>query len=711
MSYENEKNENKISLTARQKAIIKLITKFTVGSPVTITTISEKLNLSSRTILREMPIIEKWLRSHNFNFVRKSGVGLILEENLEGYGKILKLLEKETGVAGYSKKERVQHILGEMLASQEPLKALYFTKKYKISEGTLNNDLESIRSWCEKFDIVLIKKQGLGIYLQGDEEDFRQAIGSMIYDICDETEIYRLLRGKSIEENSSEVEQEKNFFNLIDEKTITIVENIISELQEYTKIKYMDRAYIGLVIHISLAVKRIQNKEEIKMSDRNLDELKNSALYEISKKIVKRLEEVFQIAIPKDEIGFITMHLSGANISSESGGKLLIGEEIGIRKELLLMIEKVEIILEVTFQEKENLVDDLFKHAVPMINRLKLKIIPKNSQLDNIQKEYMKVFEAVKKSCQDLKLFKNFSIDAIPDEEVCFMTMYFCVAFENNILKNQMVRVIVACPTGIGTSRMLAMGIGKNFQNIQVVDAVPIGEVSLELLQKNSIEMIISTIELDIDFQNVVVSPVLKTKDKLLIKNAVEKKLISRDDKKYNNSKKLDKKQITYITDLGKEILHLLSEFKLVKLNENSTKEVLNDYISKMFIDDEKISKNILELIKDDSNLSTTYLKDFKISFFNCTLSDIDKSYLGYIDLNETIYGKEKKLSGAIIMLIPKENNIVICELMSVVCKALIEDENLYDYFIHYKTTEIHKKIEEIFVKYYQKISLKRLEC
>ncbi len=43
-----------MGLTARQKAIIEILTKFTATNPVTISTISEKLKLSSRTILREM---------------------------------------------------------------------------------------------------------------------------------------------------------------------------------------------------------------------------------------------------------------------------------------------------------------------------------------------------------------------------------------------------------------------------------------------------------------------------------------------------------------------------------------------------------------------------------------------------------------------------------------------------------------------------------
>ncbi len=83
MSLSKGNTNKKMGLTARQKAIIEILTKFTATNPVTISTISEKLKLSSRTILREMPDIERWLSENNFKFIRKPGVGLVLEESLE----------------------------------------------------------------------------------------------------------------------------------------------------------------------------------------------------------------------------------------------------------------------------------------------------------------------------------------------------------------------------------------------------------------------------------------------------------------------------------------------------------------------------------------------------------------------------------------------------------------------------------------------------
>ena len=153
MSLVKKRENKKSGLTSRQKAIIEILTKFTAANPVTVSAISEKLKLSSRTILREMPKIEKWLSDNEFKFIRKPGVGLVLDESLENQKLILELLEIENIENDYSKDDRRKLILVELLSAKEPLKSFYFTSKFKISEGTLSNDLDFLSEWHGNYDV------------------------------------------------------------------------------------------------------------------------------------------------------------------------------------------------------------------------------------------------------------------------------------------------------------------------------------------------------------------------------------------------------------------------------------------------------------------------------------------------------------------------------------------------------------------------------
>ena len=143
----------KKKLMSRQKQIIQILTKSTSKNPITISTIAESLNISSRTVLREMPKIEEWLDENGFNFIKKPGVGLIIDESLENQQLILELLEVENVQKEYSKEERKRIILSELLIAKDPLKLFYFTNQLKVSEGTLSNDLDGIEDWLKAFDI------------------------------------------------------------------------------------------------------------------------------------------------------------------------------------------------------------------------------------------------------------------------------------------------------------------------------------------------------------------------------------------------------------------------------------------------------------------------------------------------------------------------------------------------------------------------------
>ena len=62
--------KEKQSLSKRQKEIIRTLVQMK-GRPVTTAAISEKLSVSNRTVLRELPSVEKWLDENDFHFVRK----------------------------------------------------------------------------------------------------------------------------------------------------------------------------------------------------------------------------------------------------------------------------------------------------------------------------------------------------------------------------------------------------------------------------------------------------------------------------------------------------------------------------------------------------------------------------------------------------------------------------------------------------------------
>ena len=143
------------TLTSRQRGIIKMLAK-TAGSPIPVGAISEKLNVSSRTVLRELPAIEQWMNENDFTFIRKPGVGLSIEEDPESVRLLLELLDIRPLRQDYSQKERRRQILGELLFVREPVKSSVFLNRFQISEGTLAKDLDALEEWLSAYQVHIL---------------------------------------------------------------------------------------------------------------------------------------------------------------------------------------------------------------------------------------------------------------------------------------------------------------------------------------------------------------------------------------------------------------------------------------------------------------------------------------------------------------------------------------------------------------------------
>ena len=78
---------------------------------------NDDINLLENYVLANGIKGKKWFDENDFNFVKKPGVGLILEENIENQNFIIELLEEEKIEKEYSKEERNLIILSKLLVS------------------------------------------------------------------------------------------------------------------------------------------------------------------------------------------------------------------------------------------------------------------------------------------------------------------------------------------------------------------------------------------------------------------------------------------------------------------------------------------------------------------------------------------------------------------------------------------------------------------
>lgn len=670
--------EKKDQLTSRQKDIIQILTKFTASRPVTVAMISEMLGLSSRTILREIPHVEKWLTQNDFHFIRKPGVGLILDESVENQKLILELLEVESVSKNYSKDERCRRILGELLYAEEPLKSYYFTSKFHISEGTFSGDLDRIIQWLEPYQIQLIRRPGLGILLEGEESSYRQAIANLVYESIDENQIMQMLRGEQ-QENQVLLPGNNRVFGLLDSETTKQVEQILLDSEKRLRIRYTDSAYVGLVMHISLAIKRIQNNEKIEMEQERLQKLMRLPEFAVAEEIGDKLKEQFHVKIPRGEIGFITMHLSSARIWPTDERVERNMERINLRQIASEIIGVVEQELEIDFSDNDSLLEDLCNHLAPALSRLSLQIPIENPQMDSIKEEYPDIWRATLAASQ--VLVRELELLNISEAEVSFLAMHFGAAMEKKLQKQMRVSVVVVCPTGVGTSRILEAGLKKTFPHIDVRGTVSAFRIETDKLREQGIDLIISTVNLQTDYPWIAVSPILQAQDK----RRIEAMIASLGPKRKADvsmivHQPMTRKRVKDICCAGEELLDLLDHLQFDTLYVAHNRAEVIERAGALFADNEQDAAYIENGLFERDQLADTYVKQLHVLLLHCQTAMVEHARFGYIKLEPPLYENGRIILGAVVMLVPerREDNI-LHQMIGSLSALLVEDKKLLE--------------------------------
>lgn len=678
MERKPKRGEKKEQLTSRQKQIIQILTKFTASRPVTVAMISEMLGLSTRTILREIPHVEKWLTQNDFHFIRKPGVGLILDESVENQKLILELLEVESVTNSFTKDERCRRILGELLYAKEPLKSYSFTSKYHISEGTFSSDLDRITQWLVPYQIQLIRRPGMGIWLEGEESSCRQAIANLVYESVDENQIMQMLRGE-VPNAQAALTANNRVFGLLNNDTTEQVERILLDSEKKLHIKYTDSAYVGLIMHISLAIKRIQNNEKIEMESERLQKLMRLPEFAVAEEICDRLKEQFHIQIPRGEVGFVTMHLSSARIWPTDARVERNMERINLRQISSEIIGVVEQELEISLSDSDSLLEDLCNHLGPALSRLSMNIPIENSQLDSIKEEYPDIWRATCKASNVLS--RELELQSIPESEISFIAMHFGAAVEKKLQKQQRISVVVVCPTGVGTSRILEAGLKKTFANIDVRGTVSAFRIRPDELREQGIDLIISTVNLQTDYPWIAVSPILQAQDKRRIEGMIAAlepmggEAVARE-----LNQPMTRERVQEVCCVGQELLNLVDNLRFDSMFAVRKRAEVIERAGVMFAESDQDAAYIESGLYERDQLADTYVKQFHALLLHCQTSVVEHARFGYIKLEPPLYENGRIILGAVVMLVPerREDNI-LHQLIGALSALLVEDKKLLE--------------------------------
>ena len=695
--------KEKQSLSKRQKEIIRTLVQMK-GRPVTTAAISEKLSVSNRTVLRELPSVEKWLDENDFHFVRKRGTGVAIVEDSENLALVEELLHIEKEAMHYSKDDRRGRILGTLFFSVSPAKAYSFTSKYDISEGTLYSDLDVLDKWLEDYNIKIIRRPGLGIFMTGDEVSRRQAIINAIFEFFDMNRMPVLIDNYE-EETDNTTWMNHPLIPFFEEEIIQFSRKACNYCEDFLKISYVDSSRISLVNRISLAIYRMQHDRYMRTMPENMDHVINSREYSLARELGSMISQEFDLEVTEEEIAHITTYLLTLRVWTSSSSTDDPLKAINVRYIVLSMVGVVEQLTGIPFRSDATMIDDLAEHIAIMQKRISLDLIAGNTQSAVIKENYPAVYTAVETACQVLREW-IYPKD-LKDSDIGFIAMHFAAAAERLQKNARKVAVVVVCPMGIASSRMLAASLVKSFPEVEIrhiSSAFSIDEVQLK---KEGIDLIISTAEIRTNFPHLCVNKVLQVQDKMMVKNALNEinrgHLQDRISRKTGIPSNLSMDNIRTLSALGTEIVELTEHFRIVPVEKVDSVDGLIEIAAASLSDSGKLQQKLMEGFRSREQISDTYVKEMEICLLHCKTDAVCHSRFIYIALQQPLAGDKGSIKGAVVMTVPvlAEDEILL-EPAGRLSSLLVEDERFLQALFDRDTTASITYIEKALVKYYQ---------
>ncbi len=691
------------TLTTRQKSIIRILTRMD-GRPITVAVISEKLGVSTRTILREVPAIEKWMSDNDFNFERKPGVGMLVGEAPETLRFIEELLDADNLVPMYSRQERRKHILGELLFSDEPVKSLVFTSKYNISDGTFSEDLDVLDTWLRDYNVQIIRRPGLGVFVEGTELAIRQAISNAVLEFCDVERIPGLItQGTSDDEKMQSLSREP-LLVFLTPQLLRFSIRILKETEARLNIYYTDSGQIALIVRIALSIYRIRSGHSLTELNMDMDGLRGLSELPTAK---LEIEKQFDLEVNAKEKIYLAMHLSATRILSRGSSFSDPLQALNIRQVVMAMTSVAEQLTGIPFKSDSTLINDLVSHISMTEKQLELNLVSRVTYTEDLKRTYPEIYAAAETACEVLREWVQPRV--IHDAEIGLIAMHFAASAERYQNSKQKVSVAVVCPTGIGSSRMLAATLTGAFHNLEVRKVISAFSIDTQALRENGIDLIISTTDLHIDFPYIVVEKVLKAQDKLLVSQEIDRigkeKLQRRIQQGGRHAMIMDVDDIRRTSEIGAEIVEILNHFRVVRQARAENIRQMMEMAASVFAGPEEDIRRLADCFQEREKLGATYIPDMQICLFHGACDLVEHSRFGFLVLDEPLATTETLIRGAVIMVVPESfRDSYRVEPAGRLSALLVEDERFLQALQRGDEAAGFNLAREALVKYFQHV-------
>jgi transcriptional antiterminator len=473
--------------------------------PVSASKISLQVGVNANTLRKDNPRMRAILEENGLSLIARPRLGL----RIDGSPRNRQILQDKLDLLGgriLPRRKRIWYIAQSFLSEERIPTIEGFCELLDISRPTALKYIREVKKWLSTRGIDVFGRPGFGYYVKGDEESIRDATIDCIRNYLEFE-----LQAAALEFSQGNLKHDLHgVFENMDSGAIVAC---IDMVQTQLKRRFVDEDLLTIALSIAVCIRRIRGGHNMAFQTKRMTEILANSITPVVGSSIRSLRDRFQVEFADGEVSYLALKFVGLRTQNTDGMSDVTAtlQFEGIAGEISQLASGL---LGLSLDKEDEFIAMLSHHLESTIAKIRMGVRIKNPTLEAVKREYPLPYAVAERASKMIE--DRFHLE-VPDGETGYIALYIAASVEK-VRRPAKKRVVVICPMGIATSKLLCYKIAREIPEIEVVQAGSIRQLE-EGRVTREVDLIVSTVQLpEIETPSVVVSPFLTTEDKNAIK-------------------------------------------------------------------------------------------------------------------------------------------------------------------------------------------------
>lgn len=683
--------------SGREKKILSLMLEYPNG--ITLDDLQAQLQISRRTLYREIASIEKTIQTLDIQIIKPRGAGYRIVGESTNLDKLKRQLTQKEEEFFADNVKRQSAIVCSLLLQDEEVTIETLTIDFRVSIGTIVADLQTIELSLQDYQLSLLRLKGRGIKIDGQEKAKRQILGNLIFNGVSEYDFYHYL--DSLNEDTLDRKSQHFFLDLLSADSLYLAKKSFYQLPQTILKNATDNQLQRVLILLALSIDRMRSNHWLNLTE---GQSPRTDSIQLANQLMVKVAQHLKCSIPSQEVNLFAYQLEGINYKQPQN-IFLDAYDVELSYKIKEFIRFVSQESGYDFRKDEQLFNDLMAHMSAAIKRVAntLNVAP-NPLLMKVTEKYQWITQSVESQLKNVFGQYRFSFD-----EIGYIVIHFATSLERYPISKDL-SVLVICSSGIGTARILESRIRKYLPEFKKVQ---IGKISqMSQIDYKDYDLILATIFLPgFTLPYKVISPLLLEDEITEIRSQLyQLKSTQAMTTKESLSPRLEmssqQAELSFqeVYETMRVANQLLSSFDLKKVQANETiEETLSQIIKDLTGTIVTDAKEVTQRVIDRYLIAPIGIPQTNMALFHCADEEVKEPLFAIYELDKTfsIPSMDRKgiaLQRILLMLAPESMPESQKVLLGKISSSIIESDLNTEIYMSGSKEKIYELLSTLFV-------------